>query len=98
MNTPIEHQDFAVLALYLVPGFMVCEARAIADGWSGHGSPPTRERDGVGDLTETDGGRVLAYTFLQKQTFGFDAQQNRASNVEKRGSLDGAEELTQTGR
>jgi hypothetical protein len=41
MDAEIEHQDFTVLALYLVPLFVVCEARAIADGWSGHGSPPT---------------------------------------------------------
>jgi hypothetical protein len=43
MDAQIEHQDFSVLALYLVPRFVVCEARTIADGWSGHGSPPTLE-------------------------------------------------------
>jgi hypothetical protein len=44
MNAQIEHQDFTVLALYLVPRFMVCEARTIADGRIGHGSPPTLEK------------------------------------------------------
>jgi hypothetical protein len=32
MDAEIEDQDFTVLALYLVPRFVVCEARAIADG------------------------------------------------------------------
>ena len=32
MYAQIEHQDFAVLALYLVPRFVVCEARTIAVG------------------------------------------------------------------
>jgi hypothetical protein len=44
MDAEIEHQDFTVLALYFVPQFVVCEARAIAEGWSGHGSPPTLKR------------------------------------------------------
>jgi hypothetical protein len=43
MDTEEEHEDFAVLAAYLVPRVMVCEAQAIAGGWSGHGSPPTLE-------------------------------------------------------
>jgi hypothetical protein len=56
------------------------------------------EMESVSYIAGANGGNVLPYTFPEKQTFGFDAQQNRASNVEKRGSLDGAEELTQTGR
>jgi hypothetical protein len=44
MDAEIEHQDFTVLAQYLVPQFVVCEARAIAEGWSGHGSPQTLKR------------------------------------------------------
>jgi hypothetical protein len=39
MDAQIEHQDFTVLARYRVSRFVVCEARAIADGWSSHGSP-----------------------------------------------------------
>jgi hypothetical protein len=43
MDAAKEHEDFAVLARYLVPQIMVCKARAIAGGWSSHGSPPTLE-------------------------------------------------------
>src|SRR5713101_430158 len=35
MDAQIENQDFTVLALYLVPQFVVCEARTIADRWNG---------------------------------------------------------------
>jgi hypothetical protein len=42
MGAQIEHKDFTVLALYFVTGAMIGEARAVADGWGGHGSPPTK--------------------------------------------------------
>jgi hypothetical protein len=73
MNTQIEHQDFTVLALYLVPRFVVCEARTIADGWSGHGSPPMLEEMEWVSYQETNGGMVLPYTFAQTDRFGIDA-------------------------
>ena len=65
MDTQIEHQDFTVLALYLVPRFVVCEARTIAEGWNGHGSPPTLEHLDVESSQKPIGGYgSCLYTFL----------------------------------
>jgi len=56
MDAQIEHQNFTVLALYLVPRFVVCEARTIAEGWSVHGSPPTLEGSELGSLQKPSEG------------------------------------------
>jgi hypothetical protein len=73
MDAQIEHQDFTVLALDLVRRFVVCEARTIAYGWNGHGSPPTFEEIDVASYQKPIGGMVLTYTLLQTNRFGIDA-------------------------
>jgi hypothetical protein len=73
MDAQIEHQDFAVLALYLVPRFVVCQARTIAVGWGGRDSPPTLKKWTWGAIRSQSGGVVPPFTLPQKERFGIDA-------------------------
>jgi hypothetical protein len=72
MGAPIEHKDFSILALYLVTGFVVCEARTITDGWSDHGSPPRLEEMESGAI-RSQWGMALPYTFPQTERRRIDA-------------------------
>ena len=67
MDAQIEHQDFTVLALDLVRRLVVCEARPIAYGWNGHGSPPTLEEMDVGSHQKPIGGGWFFLTHFPKR-------------------------------
>src|SRR5579863_1886739 len=93
MNAQIEHQDFAVLALYLVPRFVVCEARAIAYRWNGHGSPPTFEKWTWGETFEANWGVWFLLSHFPISKHPALTLSKHGVKCDKLRLLDGAEEF-----